>query len=321
MKNTLTLIFLCISLVSCSQNKKNMDSVTNLLGNLDAQVKFREQAVNYHAGIHVGGCSFEFFVNDMPVVQYFGDGNGTMNTSAPINPYILHSGKQTYRLVVYPALFKGEQTTTLSTGVEMDIAIEGLRHRADGVDNIVPRFQLLSTPKKKDADGNEVYADAGKNIMVYQGTFEAKVPYELTGWSQSADLTKEDTSRLKTEVVAAYNALAGLIKAKDLNGIARLVYEKEKELAQSLFYNHENAEENVKEFMDTYGRDGLEMQPLENYKLVFYGPRVVALERVDLKGKSPLLAFYKGNDGRKKYKMYYCYLHKPKGSNKLEIIR
>lgn len=322
MKKLIIFLLVSSSLVSCAQKKTDMNNtIDSVLGNLDKTVQYRDQQINYHAGIHVGGCSFEFFINDLPVLQYFGDGNGTMNTNAPINPYILQSGKQRYKLVVYPAIFKGEQTTTLSPGVAIDITVEGLKFREDGVDNKTPKVQLLETPQKKDEKGNTVYADAGKPMAIYEGSFDAQVPYQLKGWTASKDLTREDTTALKAQVLDVYKNIARLISEHKTEELAQKLYTREKETAQALFYDHAMAENNLKDFDTAFARPGLEMQPLENYKLVFYGNKIVGLERTDIRGKSPLFAYYPGSDGRKKYKMYYCYLHKPAGSNELEVIR
>jgi hypothetical protein len=65
------------------------------------------------------------------------------------------------------------------------------------------------------------------------------------------------------------------------------------------------------------------MQPIENFKLVFYGNgRLVALERTDLqyKGGSALLATYKNKEGAKRKSHYHFVLHRPKRGGKLESI-
>jgi len=311
-----------MALSSCAQPPKNMN--TTLISDLYKEVKHRGKAVQYHAGIQVGGCAFEFFVNDLPVVQYFENGNGALNTSAPINDHILKSGTQTWKLVLYPAYLKGIQTEPLSKGIEANIEIETLKFREDGVDNIAPTFSLIETPKKKNEKGDTVYAEAGKKIMVYEGTFQAIVPYELKGWSQSVDLRKEDSPKLLQEVITAYQEYISILKDKDAQKVAEKVYKKERECAQAYFMDEEATKDRWNNYKTIFTIDGLELQSLEHYQMKIYGDgRIVCLERTDYPNinEPAIRARYKDEKGRGQVEYYYYYLHRPQPSSKLEIIR
>ncbi|RFM30011.1 hypothetical protein [Deminuibacter soli] len=294
-------------------------TVDTLLGNLDQKVRAYDQRVNYHADIHVGGCNFEFLVNDIPVLQHFGNANGTIQTSAPINTAILQPGPQQYKLILYPPA--GQEARGLSENIETEITIEALRFREGGTDRVYPDTAIITPMKKINAAGDSIFADAGKPVAVYQGSFTARVPYQLQGWHNSQDLRKTDSSRLAAEVVAFYQQTAEEIGQGQLDKLAGSLEKSETEIAQALFYGKAEAADFLHTFYASYGRPDLHVQPLEHYKMCIYGDgKLVTLQRTDVKGKTPLWAKYKEGD-TPKYFAYTLYLHKPQGSNRLEVIR
>jgi len=311
---------------SCSQNKKVMDDqAKEILGNLYKDVKYKDKAVNYHAEIQIGGCGFEVFVNDMPVYKYAGDdGSGSIGTSAPINMNILKSGEQTWEVRVFPPEQHGKRLTALPEGVKVELSVEALKFRSDGVDQLAEPVKLIVTPKKE-KDGKQVYADAGKPFMVYKGTFKATVPYELTGWSKSADLSKEDSSALKNELVTAYQSQRRWLEEGDLNKLANAHLNREKDRAQATYYDKALNDDYLATFMKNMGTPNMKMYPLENYKMVFSGNgKMITLERTDrlyvpaLLGKRTVSA--NGKD-KTTYMTYYLNFHRPKPGAALEVIR
>lgn len=318
--------FVLISSQSCAQNKKAMDEkAASIIGNLYKDVKYKDQAVNYHAEIQIGACAFEVYVNDMYVHKYAGDdGSGSVGLSAPINMNILKSGVQTWEVRVFPPEVNGKRQMVLPEGVKVELSVEALKFRTDGVDHTAEPIVLLQTPKME-KEGRSVYADAGKPFMIYKGTFNAQVPYEVKGWSESVDLSKEDADVLKKELVAEYEKYRGWLNKRDLDKIAKGLEKKDKDRAQVTFYDKELNEDHMETFFDRYGADRLRMLPLENYKMVFSGNgKMVTLERADhiyypaLVGESTQQE--KGED--KIYTMtYYMNFHRPLPGGPLEVIR
>lgn len=315
MKKTILYLLLTASLTSCAQNKAKI--ADHSISDLYKEVKFIEQKISYRAGIQIGGCNFTFLINDVPVVQYFEDVSGTFNTSTPINNAILKTGKQTFKLILYPGFKNHRRLTGLAENILAKITIEGLKYEGEGVKTIVYPFTILEIPGQ-----DKPFVDAGKQTAVFEGTFNAKVPYELVGWSKSKDLSKENPDLLLKEVLASYQKYIEILKNKDEFALAKLIYKKEKDYAQALFLD-----KNATAYQwETYTREikGPERRilPIEKYKMKIYGNgRLVTLERTDYPniGEPTLRAEY-GPEGDEQVVGLYYHLHKPEGSNTLELI-
>jgi len=311
---------------SCGQNKKAMDEkATESIGNLYKDVKFKDQAVNYHAEIQIGGCAFEVYVNDMSVHKYAGDdGSGSVGLSAPINMNILKSGTQTWEVRVFPPEVNGKRLSTLPEGVKLELSVEALKFRADGVDHTADPIILLETPKADKGNGM-VYADAGKPFMVYKGTFKAEVPYQLKGWTESVDLSKEDSTALREELVKTYEKYRGWLAKRDLAQLVQGLSQKDKDRAQVTFYDKALNEDHLETFIDRYGAPNLKMLPLEHYKMVLSGNgKMVSLERADHLYYPALIGESHQQVGGKDkiYTMtYYLNFHRPHKGGALEVIR
>ncbi|HEY0176305.1 MAG TPA: hypothetical protein VGC08_08000, partial [Pedobacter sp.] len=236
------------------------------ISDLYKEVKFSDQKISYRAGIQVGACNFVLLINDVPVAQYFDNVTGTFNTSSPINDVILKSGKQTFKLILYPGFKNGTPLTALSENVLGKITIEGLKYAGEGVQTVIEPFTILEIPGK-----GKPFTEAGKPGAVYEGTFDVKVPYELTAWSKSQDLRKENPEVLLKEVLAAYQQYSNAIKNKDADMVSKLVYKKEKDYAQALFLDQEGTKNQWAAYTETLNQSGLVMQPFEHYKMKFYG--------------------------------------------------
>ncbi|MGY0040481.1 hypothetical protein [Pedobacter sp. NJ-S-72] len=261
----------------------------------------------------------------MPVYRYAGnDGSGSIGLSAPINTNILKSGLQTWEVRVFPPELNGKRLTSLPEGVKLELSIEILKFRADGVDQGAVPVKLIETPKKE-KDGKQIYADAGKPFMVYRGTFNAEVPYELEGWAKSVDLAKEDSTALKKELIAEYEKYRGWLQHHDGDKLANGVLKREKETAQSLFYDKAMNDDFLKTFLSTYITEKLTMYPLEHYKMVFSGNgKMVSLERVDHIYDPALAGWYlvkKDDEETNMLNTYYLNFHRPKAGSGLEVIR
>ncbi|WP_157280187.1 hypothetical protein [Pedobacter borealis] len=283
------------------------------------------KAIEYRANIQAGACAFELFVNDIPVEQFFGNATGTFNTSSPINDCILRSGTQQWKLIVYPGYKDGKPTEALSSNIVIDIEVEGLEHVTTGTAKTVDKpIQLITAPVKKDGNGKETYSDAGKPMAVYEGTFKAQVPYSLPGWSNSKDLSKENPEKLLEEVLSYYREYAGYYAMKDTAAILQAVYPKEKERAQYFFIDENGARETYKDYTEFLSFKNAEVQPIEKYKLKFYGNgRIVTLERSDFPniGEPVTRIHHYGKNNNLLIDYMFCYLHKRQGSDKFEMIR
>jgi len=316
MKRIFVYLLLGSSLLSCAQNNKKMNNPS--IPDLYKEVQFKDQNTNYRANIQVGACNFSLLINDVPIVQYLEESSGTFNTTSPINNVILKSGKQTYKLILYPGYKDGQPATALSENVLVDINIEGFRYRGYAVEKVVPPVSLVNISAKQ-----QNFKQAGQPVAIFEGVFDIQVPYDITGWSESQDLRKEDPDALLKEILAAYKEFGDIVTTKDSVRLSNLVYQKEKDYAQALFLDQEGTKKQWDTYSSILHAKKLEMEPIENYKLKFYGKgRLVTLERIDYPyaGQPALRADVTDAQGEEYTEYYFYYLHKKAGSNKLELI-
>lgn len=328
----LILIISLISLQSCGQNNKAMDEKVNeLWGNLYKDVKYKEAKVNYQALVFIGGCNYELLINDFPVDRYFGEGNGAASGSVPINTAILNKGEQTWKIRVYPVHdskeVNGKVTMVprpfLQPGARVELSIEGMRFKDNGdIENKLGKVVDFAAPLKKDDNsGQNILADAGKPYVEYTGTFQADVPYNLKGWKEGEDLSKMDPKKLEQQVLNQFKTFGGWIQNGNLDKIAEAKLNAEKEEAQALFFTKSLNDQYINDFITSWGRKNLKVEPIENYSLQFYGDgKIVSLVSNAYK-KSPLWASFKNENDEANYTIYSLYFYIPKGKTELEVIR
>lgn len=333
MKNFAIIIFTSfLFLQSCAQSNNEMNKqTTQALGNLYKDVQHYDQRINYHADIFIGGCNFEVLINDFPFERYFDVGNGAISTSIPINTAILKSGTQTWKIRIYPihdvkqinGIIAKVPRASIQEGARVEIKIGRIRYKENG--DIGKQFEKVLDFKapliKDEKTGKNKLADAGKTYTEYSGTFEANVPYNLSGWQNSEDLRDIDAETLKQEVAKEYEKMSKWIEDRNLINIAEAKLKSKKEEAQALFYNNTENAEYITDFIDTWGHSNIKMQPLENYSLQYYGDGKVVTLISNVYKKSPLWATFKDDKNQDNYLIYTLYFHRPKGKTTLEIIR
>lgn len=308
------------SLLSCGQEKKKVDSQSpSSVPELYKSVKFLDHNTNYRANISVGACNFTLLVNDVPVAHYFEESGGIFTTTAPINNVILKSGQQNYQLILYPGYSGGKPAKTLSENVTVDITIEGFSYNGSVIKKVGTPISLVSVSAKQ-----KNFKKADEPIAVFEGVFDLNVPYHLTGWSESKDLRKEDPAQLLKEIIASYKEYSDILTSRDAVRLSNLVYQKEKDYAQALFLDHAGTQKQWETYTTILNAKKLKMEPLENYKLKFYGDgRLVTLERTDYPfiGQPALRADVTNAQGEEYIEYYMNYFHKKQGSDHLELIR
>jgi hypothetical protein len=150
--------------------------------------------------------------------------------------------------------------------------------------------------------------------LVQTWVFNADVPYQLEGFENSLDLTKEKPAELIKEVLAYYNNVHQIIN--DGNSAAYLqLYKKSRDREMiSMYYDVAKQKDYLKSMAIRVTSSKGYMQPLEEYHLVVHpNGKLVGLETKQ--GKSPLFS----KDKQGKYKRYGLELHRVEGSNKLEV--
>lgn len=333
MKLTILLI-LTLAFHSCAQQQKKENKnmpyteTHQTMEELYKEVQYRNDKIYYDLKVYNGACNYKIWVNDMPVFAMYNNARGEL--SFPINTEIFRSGKQTLKIRIFP--FLNSKTRTFDDKLNkysgLDVEIREMEWDANERKfDYYPIFNY-QTPR----EGSESLQDNPRGFLFEEGeeelpyyeeivTFEAKVPYDLKGWSQSVDLRNENQEELLKEIEKYYKSLANDFDKKNVKSIAEKYYTKEKEIAQCFFHNEKEAktrwnEDIIKEIIDPNSKAG----KIEKYELEFFGNgKVVALMRFP--GKSPLYVTIPDENGSLDYFVYDIFLHRPRPSAPLEMIR
>ncbi|MCO7186539.1 hypothetical protein NH341_14045 [Tenacibaculum sp. XPcli2-G] len=279
----------------------------------------------YFIEANQSGCFYELYVNGRMVFKLFKQ-VGLMGHTTCINDAILKSGMQEVTVKLYPlGQTEVERFDTFTKNARIEVKIEKYDTQVEDSDEKVVTFKI---PEASTRSKNDIKIE-GLPYYEHTFTFYAEVPYEVTGWSESQDLTKMNQKQLEKEVVAFYNNLSDVIYNQDEAKWVSLVKKRELEFLKSEAYNDVNKEsikDRIRSFKQIFDSKFKKKEPLDKYEMIFGGNgRIVALKSLIDRGYGAFSHGYEEvtRDGRKsKIRNYeYIYLHKPKGSNKLEIIR
>lgn len=238
------------------------------------QVNKLDQHPLYEVEFSQDACGYEILINGVPLHRYLFFGS-TDKQRLPINDYILTSGKQEIVIRLFPPQLSDQSwSPTLVDASKFKIKV--FHHTPDcPTDNFKHVFEFDTSNKP----GTEKFLASGQKVYEYKGSFDAEVPYQLTGWSNSKDLSTEDQDKLLKEAVLAYNNFRNILIKKDVNTYAALMYDKEVELAKAFYWDTpEDSKERWNEISATVG-EKREILPLKDFKMVLYaGGKVLALQ-------------------------------------------
>lgn len=243
----------------------------------------------------------EVYFNDLPIDKDFS--NETSSMEIPINDFILKSGPQHLHLNLWPNSNK-------------DII--------DKIDFEYLNIQLLKYPngmKSLNQGEYEIIQTFDKGDFEYSSkiekhwTLNLDVNYESIGWSNSENLLEIDSNLLKEKVMNFYRKTAQIINNGDLYQFNELNKKRDYEVENSFYNDSDYIQQDVTFVKNRIFNSKNNTFFSENYIIKFYGNgKIVTLETTN--GESPLYA----EDNIQKY-TYTLYLHIPKGSTELEIIR
>ncbi|MBE7635099.1 hypothetical protein G1K75_12060 [Tenacibaculum finnmarkense] len=301
-----------------------------MIENLYKEVQYSDDKVFYDLKVFNGVCNYKIWVNDVPVYHMFKGARGEL--SFTINTEILKAGKQTLKIRMYPYWNPDEQKwgDYLNKYAGLDVEIREMEW-----DSKTRKFDFYpiftyQTPR----EGEETLQDKSEEFLFEEGkkelpyyeetvTFEAKVPYNLTGWSNSVDLTKENQEKLFKEVEAYYLELIKDFENKDISSIAQKYYIKEKEIAQALFLKEKEMKSRWHEdFLSKVTHPTAKGGEIRKPFLEFYGDgKLVSLLINPLLGSKALRMIRDKDNGKKGYFKLDIYLHRPTAGAPLEMIR
>lgn len=314
MKKVITLFCFSISLLSCAQkeikkenvmNKENIQKIVSIY----KEVKLYDYNPSYTLHINkAGGFSYEFLVNDYPVDKKYE--SGTRTGSFPINPALLKSGMQKLTIRMTPPVDKNYDMSNLIDPdySELEFRVTKGDYKKDKASQHVEVFKYSMPKLKEPLPYYEI------NLQ-----FEAKLPYQLKGWENSVDLSKEDKEKLKLEVEKFYKEMINTYEEKNVNTLAEKYYNRTLELQQAGF---ENKPEDTQIIIDEWIKDVNDTRPFvfDQYQMKFYGNgRMVALVKTDKYYINFSSLMREDADGN--FTSYGLILNRPKAGGPLEVIR
>lgn len=305
-KKGIVFLLILVSFIECSQTSNNNKMEKEKLLNLYKEIKIYDYNPIYWIDFRAIHCSYEILLNDMPIVSNFKPSK-TSGASIPLNSRILLGGQQKLTIRIYPNIKDNilETSLTSETKFSFDITFGEF-----GKEKVKDYHKVISFVTPDFSNSTPFYE---KHIF-----FSAKIPYNLKGWQKSVDLTKEDKEKLKTEVEKIYTEFASYYTNKNIEKLCNKYYNREKEIAQSLFLGKKSDSEELVRGIEEDLKEDMPFK-LEKYELRFFGDgKVVGLIRVDFdyRGESALLF-----ENDENYSHYSLLLHRPFPNAPLEVIR
>ncbi|WP_230605452.1 hypothetical protein [Flavobacterium sp. EDS] len=291
--NKLILIGLLVFNIASCQNKENTNTIIKKSNIMN------DQPI-YTLKISVAN-PYETYVNDMPVEKDYE--KGSTNTEIPVNDFILKSGVQFVKIVLLPEKGKSEVD---KSGIDyVNVKIYQYPH---GLSNMSSEDKVLI----KEFNLSEFRESP---VISKEIQFEARVHYEVKGWSESADLSKENLNVLKDEVLDKYSEIKQTLNEGDTLGLSKKYQKRNEEIYTSLYNDITSITEDKKWMHERILKSKGKMIPFENLKVVFYAKgKIVSLE--NLNHESPLIANIDDKE-----EVYNILLHRPKSGSSLEVIR
>ena len=337
MKNVILFFVSVVSFWTCSEKKVTIVdqngeiTSSNIVEKINEQVKHYPKEPVYHVYVKNSLCVYELLVNDYPVAKMFN--YGQMMTPFTINNAILKSGKQKITLRLYPAPAEYSRSgDVLSPNTSCKLEIEYIDNQNPNKQSSSVAEFKLPTKIRMAGEHNDMaipeFEGAGKKYYEITYEFYATVPYVIDGWKKGQDLTKLDQKKLEKEVVKVNLNRKKEVEEKLINKIAASAYLPFKEQMVSEYETKEYITKSWKEYIEVYSNSTYKIQPLKDYKIVFFGNnKMVCLRQISndirLKEQSGLWGTYKLN-GTTYSDFHYLYLYLPEGKkleDGLEVIR
>ena len=311
MKKLINVFLLSSFLFSCGQAQKtDKQIIQETMQAIEVPKQYKQEPF-YYVGIYSANIRWELFVND---VQAFAHYQGKITSPiVPLNYRILGSGKQKITFRIYPS--NGQAVLGKYASFRMRLFFnKNFRDKED------PEIHILNF---------ELPYEQTKDLPYFEKSFEfeAEVPYQMTGWTKSKDLTK--VPDLEQKVVKKIEELRTILENKDTEAYFQAVMPRSKEQFICLYATQQEIENSFQEDSLTNGEisklfDNIQILPITDYQIIIEpNNRIVKLRQKDKDDFSDGIKF-KAIDKEDKHEINGCYLfsfHIPEGSDELEVIR
>ena len=311
MKKLINVFLLSSFLFSCGQAQKtDKQIIQETMQAIEVPKQYKQEPF-YYVGIYSANIKWELFVND---VQMFAHYQGKITSPiVPLNYRILGSGKQKITFRIYPP--NGQAVLGKYASFRMR-----LYYRKNFRDKEDPEIPILNF---------ELPYEETKDLPYFEKSFEfeAEVPYQMTGWTKSKDLTK--VPDLEQKVVKKIEELRTILENKDTEAYFQAVMPKLKEKFICLYATQQEIENYFQEYSLTSGEfskifDDIQILPIEDYQIILEpNNRLVKLRQKNGDSFSDGIKFkaIDKEDNKEITGNYLFRFHIPEGSDELEVIR
>ncbi len=282
---------------------------------------------SYDIYVRSANCNYEIYINDVLVFINLSNpielGTGT-GVDIPMNTTILKNGQHKIKARVLPRI--GMKNIDNYCFLELEFLLAN-----------TDKIYIPKNQRKEDIELLKIqtpWKKLEKNINLpffdLEGEFEATMlPFELVGWTKSANLKDEDEKQLFKEVIAYYQELHAILKKRDAVKWEKLHEEKEALISKAFYYDYHVNEKKDPAYTamvkgrknataELFKEDGLDLVPLvaSELKLLIQAEgRLVSLVRSD---NTPALRFNDPkNEGEVEFEMR---LHRKQKGSKMSII-
>lgn len=299
MINKLLFIFLMIFSFSCSQKTKDF--------NLENDKKMENKTFYFIDYDYNKKCGFEIYINDILVKRYLKPVN-IDNAITPLNSYIINSGRQNIKVVLYPLKNNDE--------IELDADFNLKIFYIDNYNN-----EVLTSPNQGKIifDLSKIAIDKkDPKSWIYNGYFDiSNIPYNVIGWSKSKNL--KDIPGIDGQVREKFSLLQKALNNKDAGQFIKLLSKSIDESKKFYYLTDKQQENSVKGIEELLSQPNIRCAALDNTIIKFYANgRLATLETVD---GEPALRVIEERDGYKSEDSFPIMLFMPENSNELEVIR
>lgn len=293
-----------VSMQACSQSvkKTNQEMKQEIIEN----VKSYSEKPEYSLQVFSANCRWEILLNDVPVYKNFSEQEG-FSGRLPLNFNILQTGKQDLQVKILP--MAGE--TELGEFSTFKISLKWKRDISNG-DDFVSLFNY------------ELPADSIKSLPVfeYKHTFEATVPYTLTGWNNAKQLN--EIQYIEKQLLRKMEEARKIVISQNTQKYNTFIINLLKDKCQAFYATPQKTEYELNDVFDVEKEylENIKYLPIEDYEVVFYANgRLATLEnKTDKNSVVRFTATYK--EDKSPFTGYYDFIYFiPENGSELEVIR
>ncbi len=253
----------------------------------------------YYFEIKVLYAYVELYINDLLVFAHYED-NGSIWVDWPINQYILKSGNQSFEIRIIPY----KNNTNFSDNTLLEFGIHVLDESINDRKEILEKSEININQKSKTP------------LFIHKNSFNAEVPYENLGWTNSIDLSKENKDQLLVEILKWNSELLNIYRTSDISLYNKLYKDRDYEFSKAYYKTYQ---EGTKDIFHSKFKN-LDLINNDLYELKFYGNN--KLVSVKLPKELPGFTFEPTlKDEDSLGISLLTFFHRKKEGDPLEIIR